>query len=435
MPRKNLIFKTGFLLLILCLTASKAEAQTTDVLSTFNPYSLFGIGDISGQGSAFNKGMGGIGIGVRDVRYLNYLNPAAVSERDSLSFMLNFGLEQKNTFLETTGTKSAYNGFNVHHFVISLPLYKRSAIYVGVTPFSDVGYKIQRAETNPAVIDQMGDVRYQKYGHGGVTKIFAGASLPVFRGLSLGAEGIYYFGTIDRFSNILFTTNSEYRQINTGTDYVLGAFSAKAGLQYNVKVSEQLSATLGATYTLKSNLSGDITRFATAVNATGTLDTASFNVRSANIEIPSEIGAGISLRKKDKWMIGADYIRQDWSSVNFGTTTGVNFTPAVSHMLKAGFEYIPNIFDVRYYMKRVTYRGGAYYEKSYLSLDGKQVNNIGVTMGVNLPIFMWYNSLGVAVNLGQRGSFESGSVRERYVMFVINFNLHDNTWFRKVKYD
>ncbi len=435
MPRKNLIFKTGFLLLTLFLAASKAEAQTTDALNTFNPYSLFGIGDISGQGSAFNKGMGGIGIGVRDVRYLNFLNPAAVSERDSLSFMLNFGLEQKNTFLETTGTKSAYNGFNVHHFALSLPFYKRSAIYAGITPFSDVGYKIQRAETDPEVIDQMGDVRYQKYGHGGITKIFAGVSVPVFRGLSLGAEGIYYFGTIDRFSNILFTTNSEFRQINTGTDYVLGSFSAKAGLQYNLKVSEQISATLGATYTLNSNLTGDVTRFATAVNATGTLDTASFTVRSANIEIPSEIGAGISLRKKDKWMIGADYIRQDWSSVNFGTTAGVNFAPAVSHMLKAGFEYIPNIFDVRYYMKRVTYRGGAYYEKSYLSLDGKQVNNIGVTLGVNLPIFMWYNSLGVAVNIGQRGSFESGSVRERYVMFVINFNLHDNTWFRKVKYD
>jgi len=248
-------------------------------------------------------------------------------------------------------------------------------------------------------------------------------------------EGNYYFGTIDRFSNILFTTNSEYRQINTGVDYVLSSFSGKAGLMYSVNFSKDLNATIGATYAFKSNLSGDYTRYATAVNATGTLDTAFFAVRNASIDIPAEIGAGISLRKTDKWMIGADYVRQDWSATNFSPTPGIDFSPATSHVFKAGFEYIPNRFDVRYYMKRVTYRGGAYYEKSYMSMDGKQVDNVGLTLGVNLPIYMGYNFLGVAVNVGQRGSLDRGQLRERYVMFVLNLSLNDKTWFRKVRYD
>ena len=435
MQRFKPIYRTGLLLFILCLPVVKTAAQTTDVLNTFNPYSLFGIGDLSGQGSALTKGMGGIGIGVRDAKYINWLNPAAVSERDSLSFMLNFGLEQKNVLLESGDHRSAYNGFNVHHLVLSLPLYKKMTVYAGVSPFSDVGYKVQRTETDPEIINTAGDIKYQKYGNGGITRLFAGVSVPLFRDLSLGAEGVYYFGTIDRFSNILFTTNSEFRQINTGTDHVLGGISAKVGLQYNIKFGGQSSLTLGATYSPKSRLTGDVTRFATAVNATGTLDTASFNVTAANIEIPSEIGAGITLRKRDKWMIGADYIMQDWSNSNFGTAPGVNYSPAVSHIVRAGFEYIPNSFDVRYYMKRVTYRGGVYYEKSYLSLNGQQVNNIGITFGMNLPIYILYNSLGVAINVGQRGSLNSSPVRERYVMFVINFNLFDNTWFRKVRYD
>lgn len=435
MPKIKPIYRTGLLLLLLCLPAVKPAAQTTDVLNTFNPYSLFGIGDISGQGSAFNKGMGGIGLGVRDAKYLNWLNPAAVSERDSLSFMLNFGLEQKNVIIQSENQISGYNGFNVHHLALSLPLYKKMAIYAGVSPFSDVGYKVQKTETDPEIINNAGDIKYQKYGNGGITKLFAGVSVPLFRDLALGAEGIYYFGTIDRFSNILFTTNSDFRQINTGTDYVLGGMSAKFGLQYTIRLNEETSATLGATYSLKSRLTGDITRFATAVNATGTLDTASFEVNGSNIEIPSEIGGGITFRKKDKWMFGADYIRQDWSKANFGPVAGISYSPGLSHIVRAGFEYIPNSFDVRYYMKRVTYRGGAYYEKSYLNLNGQQVNNIGITLGVNLPIYMWYNSLGVAVNAGQRGSFSSGSIRERYVMFILNFNLHDNTWFRKVRYD
>jgi hypothetical protein len=419
----------------MCIAAGHMDAQVTDALSTYNPYSLFGLGDISRQGTAYNKGMGGIGIGVKDPRFLNYLNPAAIVERDSLSFMLDFGLEQKNIYPQTQDILSAYNSFNVYNLILSFPLYRRSAIYAGVSPFSDVGYKIQKTETDPQIINEMGDVKYQKYGTGGISKLFAGVSVVLFKNMTLGVEGNYYFGTIDRFSNILFTTNSEYRQINTGVDYVLSSFSGKAGLMYSVNFSKDLNATIGATYAFKSNLSGDYTRYATAVNATGTLDTAFFAVRNASIDIPAEIGAGISLRKTDKWMIGADYVRQDWSATNFSPTPGIDFSPATSHVFKAGFEYIPNRFDVRYYMKRVTYRGGAYYEKSYMSMDGKQVDNVGLTLGVNLPIYMGYNFLGVAVNVGQRGSLDRGQLRERYVMFVLNLSLNDKTWFRKVRYD
>ena len=70
-----------------------------------------------------------------------------------------------------------------------------------------------------------------------------------------------------------------------------------------------------------------------------------------------------------------------------------------------------------------------------MSMDGKQVNNVGLTLGVNLPIYMGYNFLGVAVNVGQRGSLDRGQLRERYVMFVLNLSLNDKTWFRKMRYD
>ena len=45
----------------------------------FTPYSIFGIGDIFTQGSAYNKGMGGVGIATRNKRYINYLNPASIT--------------------------------------------------------------------------------------------------------------------------------------------------------------------------------------------------------------------------------------------------------------------------------------------------------------------------------------------------------------------
>ena len=61
--------------------------------------------------------MGGVGIATRNNRYINYLNPAAVTARDSLSFMADFGLQQSNNIYKQGDIKSAHNTFNIYDFV------------------------------------------------------------------------------------------------------------------------------------------------------------------------------------------------------------------------------------------------------------------------------------------------------------------------------
>ena len=78
-----------------------------------SPYSIFGVGNISKEGTAFNKSMGGVGIATRNKRFINYLNPAAVTARDSLSFMGDFGLSQSNTVFSQGDIRSAKNTFNL----------------------------------------------------------------------------------------------------------------------------------------------------------------------------------------------------------------------------------------------------------------------------------------------------------------------------------
>ncbi len=428
--------KKGAILLALLLSGQQIFAQTTDALSSYTPYSIFGLGDVVRQGTAFNKGMGGIGIGVKDVRSINYLNPAAISERDSLSFMLDFGMEQKNYYLSGKNTESAYNAFNMNHLIITLPLYRKSAIVVGVTPYSNIGYKFEKTETDPALVAEMGDIKYQKYGTGGISQLFLGGSFKLFKNFSFGAQGIYYFGTIDRYSNILFNSSGSYRSIKTGMDYVISSFSGKLGLQYSLNFSKDMNLTLGTTYLLKSKLTGDYTKYAKAIGATGAIDTISYvTTPDTKMEIPTELGFGVSLRKNDSWMIGADYSRQDWSNSSFTATPGVDFKTAVSNTFKLGFEYTPNKYDVRYYFKRITYKGGGYYEKSYMNIGGNQINSAGLTLGVSMPISRGYNSIGLSVDMGQRGSLKNNLVKEKYLMFVISIGLNDKSWFHKIKYD
>ena len=159
---------------IFVITSICASAQN-GTYSGYSPYSVFGIGNICKEGTAFNKSMGGVGIATRNKRFINTMNPAAVTARDSLSFMGDFGLTQGNTVFSQGDLRSAHNTFNISDFVLSFPIYKSSAFMVGITPYSDLGYDFSNVITDQTIIGHTGNITYDSYGVGSVYQIFAGA--------------------------------------------------------------------------------------------------------------------------------------------------------------------------------------------------------------------------------------------------------------------
>ena len=428
-----------FLLSVFLIICSVASAQD-GTYGAYSPYSIFGIGDISKEGTAYNKSMGGVGVASRNNRVINYLNPAAVTARDSLSFMADFGLQQSNNVFKQGDLKSAHNTFNIYDFVMTFPIYRSSAFMVGLTPFSDVGYDFSSYETNQDIIGDTGNVSYDSYGTGSVYQLFVGAGVTLWKKLSLGAELIYYFGNIDKVTNMNYT-NTSYRSINSGADLSIDGATGKFGLQYEQKIAGDVSMTVGATYRLGTKMRGYSTRYKYA-NQESISDTLSYAVDTlgaANMKFADELGVGISFKGGDKWSAEVNYLRSDWRGSGFDSQPGFSavgqskFSSTVSHSFRAGFEITPNRNDIRYYLRRCTYRAGAYYDKSYYKLDGRDVNSMGVTFGVTLPIPRYYNGISLGVDLGQRASTKYGMIRERYAMFVIGFNIHD-IWFRKNQY-
>ena len=426
---------TVFLIISIC---SSAQSGT---YGAYSPYSIYGIGEISKQGTAYNKSMGGVGIASRNKRYINYLNPAAVTARDSLSFMADFGISNKNTVFSQNDVKSAKNTFNVYDFVMSFPIYKSSAFMIGITPFSDVGYDFSSVEKNPDIIGNTGNVTYDSYGTGSVYQIFASAGATFWKRLSVGAEMLFLFGNIDKVTNMNFEDDS-YRSLNSGHDLTVRGITGKFGLQYEQKVASNVSVTLGATYRLKTNMRGYSTDYKYAVQSSVT-DTLRYNVgvlKDEGLKFGDELGIGISVKGGEKWSAEFDYLRSDWSDSKMETAPGFAsvgkslFTSSVSQSFRAGFEIVPNRNDIRYYLRRCAYRAGVYYDQSYYRLDGRDVNTIGVTLGVTLPVFRWYNGISLGVDMGQRGNKNDGMIRERYAMFVIGFNIHD-IWFQKMQYN
>lgn len=424
-------------------------AQDVTAFGSYSPYSLFGIGDITAQGTAYNSMMGGIGIGDRNNRVINYLNPAAVTARDTLSFMMDFGLNWNNTLYKLPSnstekiesSQDACNIVNMNHIVATFPIYKKSAFIVGITPLSNVGYKMASGETSDEIIASVGDVIYQKNGSGSVYQAFVGAGVTLWDRLSLGAQGMFNFGTINRYSYVYFNSNSYNRTIKLGSTSALRGFSGKFGLQYEQPLGKNNSIVIGGTWRLASNLGGEVEDIVTAISGSAT-DTLNYVASdNAGILIPGEIGAGISYRHGNRWSAGFDYTYQDWSATKFAATPGVDFTPVSAQAFRAGFEYTPNRYDIRYYGKRITYRGGAYYDRSYYSIGGNRISSAGITFGVSLPVFRYYNAIQLSVDLGQRGALEkgffkddTGLLREFYANFRVSFSLHD-IWFQKLLYN
>ena len=229
----------------------------------------------------------------------------------------------------------------------------------------------------------------------------------------------------------------------------LKSYSGKFGVQYETPAMGNVTAVIGATYRLKSNFSGHVDRYEiqtiSSINdSTPSPRTFTDTLGKRNrVGLAQEIGAGFSLRG-NKWTAEVNYLRSDWSSCGLDNVPGFAcvgsavFSATTSQSVRAGFSYVPNRNDIRYYRRRVTYRAGAYWDQAYYKVDGSNINAFGLTFGATLPVFSnrtgVTNGLTVGIDIGQRGSTAGNLVRERYINFNIGLNLLD-IWFLKPRYD
>ena len=87
-------------------------------------------------------------------------------------------------------------------------------------------------------------------------------------------------------------------------------------------------------------------------------------------------------------------------------------------------------------MKKVSYRGGLYFDRQYYCLDpsGRNVDAIGITLGMTFPVFKGNNGITVGLDFGRKGNFKDRSmVGEHYATIFVGMNLHD-IWFQKTMY-
>ena len=418
--------------MLLFAAAGSASAQTDGTYSGFSPYSVFGVGQLHQSGTAWNRGMGGVGIAARNNRYVNIMNPASVTARDSLSFMSDFGLGGRMSVFQEGSKRAANTVFNIDDFVISFPMWRNTAFMAGLRPMSDVGYKISASEVDV----ESGTQTFVSAGNGGIYQFFAAAGITLWDRLSLGAQFNYNFGNINKKAALGYS-DASFRSSSSGDSLQVRSVSAKLGLQYAHPLSKSSSLTFGATYEFGSRMKGYSIHYRELGSYDRTRSSASLDEKE--LMLGDELGLGIAYKYGDKFMAEFDYTRSGWANSKLDQVSGFSnvgesvFAPAVGQSFRAGLEYTPNRSDIRYYFRRVTYRAGAYFDQSYYTVDGAHVNAVGVTLGMTLPVFRWYNGISLGVDLGRRG-LAASQVKENYFGFSVGFNVFD-IWFQKRPYE
>lgn len=416
-----------------------AQAQVT----VQSPYSKFGVGNIKGSLLPQLRGMGGISTGVFRSSYIhniNMQNPASYAGIGLTT--LDIGMSGSSTTLKTTALSE--NSFNasLSHVAMAFPLTRKSAVSIGILPYSELGYNFRNTVQVGTTPENTKTVDYLYTGEGGLSKAYLGYGIQFGDHFRVGANAEYLFGNLiqsraTEYMNEVSSINSRNQMQNS----VYGvAFSY--GVQYDIPLANKTSLTLGYSGASATKLNSEMSQYITIYNkdqegnAMSALDTLSFieNAKT-NLRLPLTHSVGFTLQKENKWLLGADYRMGNWSSM---TINNVNQNLQDTYGVSVGGQFTPDVTAINGYFKRVDYRLGFQYDKTYVKMNNQDVKQMAVTVGLGLPLASYARSsfykMNVSAEFGKRGTINNGLIQENYVNFNLGFMLNDK-WFQRFKFD
>ncbi len=440
----------------------RVSAQSS-AINAYSPYTMYGIGELGVNGNAINRTMGGTGLAMRSTQMASLLNPAGYSATMPKSFILEVGIEgnflknQQRKYNSTsandyTTAENARNIVNFREIAIQMPVAKGLGFGLSLAPYGSVGYKMHTLEQSEDIWGTVGGVMYNYQGDGDLTEVKAGLGWEIFRGFSIGLAAKYYWGNIKH--NYSTSIYGDY--VGAGNfvstvgldDYAFSNFKFQAGIQWNIVSTKKRMITVGATYDYGGPLRPKLQQTVYIGDHSSTI--VSQEDSRGQMRLPHAVNAGITYQDA-KFIANFDYAYNNWGGDNAffqqDAFSGMSVKYVDTHTYKFGFEYVPNRFDVRNYLKRISYRVGARYGNYYQSFEGRNINQWAVTAGFGFPLrFMGATSINAGIEFGGRGDLSSvimpklnkrvGLIRQNYIKVSLGFSLFgEDYWFVRPKID
>jgi len=186
----------------------------------------------------YQSAMGGVKYGELSKFNVNPGNPASYSaiRKPTFSAGINF---RTIAALQDTLDQTASTVF-FRYFSMTFPLTKFMSASFGIMPLSSMGYNLKQTGTSAS-----GEKYTTSYsGNGNISRVYFGTGIALLKDsanvLSLGVNGSYLFGTLERNQKILSEFGSGTYNIRKSNRTMLSDFNLDAGLIYQRRITKNL---------------------------------------------------------------------------------------------------------------------------------------------------------------------------------------------------
>ncbi|CAM3262087.1 hypothetical protein [Rhodothermus bifroesti] len=427
-------------LLLSMLISGLSQAQHTGDGSV---YSRLGLGEQMSYASSQLQAMGGSGVGLFNLNYLNLDNPATWAEQ-VLTRATGSVLFQRLWSTDAQGQRARLGSGTLHALHLSFPLQsRRLGLALAFRPYTRANYRIRSA--NLLVRPELNDtVRYQidYAGEGGLQQLNGGLGLRLTHWLSIGAQADLLFGIIEHTQRTTFSDPKlPAVQLPDHAPTLFATSTRLVGLRGTLGLLAQHHAlwkstdmlALGIVFTTPASLR------ATRVRTLGESldrDTLTVPVRG-KVDMPWAGALGLSYQLDNRWTFVLDGRYEPWS--HFGSDlTFSGYEPNGENRFKDrwrlsfGIEYLPAGTDFSAtYFHQIAYRIGGYVDRMYVDPQPNvALRTWAVTAGLSLPTMYPGTRLDLNFEVGMRGTTAYHLVRDVYYRVGLSVNVGER-WFIK----
>ena len=384
--------------------------------SISTPYSIYGIGDIDSKTYGRTSGMAVTGIALSSSTHIINSNPASLTSLEQSFFNASVSTAAKFVTYKgesITAGNSTNNDFWIKGFSLATKINKFWATNVGFGQFSNVsylvsGYRRVEGSTREYFAGYQGD--------GGLNEYYWSNGISIGKHFSVGVKSAVIAGPVNQTETI-YDDALQSTITTTQRDYY-GNLRFQYGALYKTSLGKNWDLSIGGRYSTRNKLSSQ--REITVLQDTSTLVKDRF-ITENRFWLPQSYAAGIALRHNKKTTFTVDYTQENWADLK---VRGTGWKYVDNKRLAAGVEFSNFFKQLKLPVQKNLFQVGAFYNNSYLQVNGKQINAMGVTAGLGgwLSGNLQYN---IAGEYGTRGRTDNGLIRENYLQFTFSVSYRD----------
>ncbi len=410
-----------FIVIVAFFSALNAVAQE----NVSSPYSYYGIGLTNFKGTVENRSMGGLSV-FNDSIHANLQNPASYGRLRLTNYAIGASHDRIN--LESSQASANAKITSLDYLALGIPLGGNFGIGLGLIPYTSVGYRI---------VDMDQETSSRLDGRGGMNKVYLSAGYAFSDNLSIGVDVNYNFGNFQNRRTVIEDgIQLGTRDVNRSD---IKGFNFKFGANYQANLSDDMRLHVSGTYVPAMDINSDNFREVSSIAFINSseliIDSEELDVRNTDFTFPSRLNFGLGVGKTNKWFVGAEYTNLGASSLedSFSFRSDNGQYEDASQFTLGGF-YIPQYDSFTSYFERVVYRAGFRYDGTGLVVNNESINEFGMSFGLGLPIGRMFSNANLGIELGRRGTKDSGLIQENFLRFSVGLSLNDK-WFTKRKFN